>query len=143
MVVIGGGMTAVDAGVQAKKLGAEEVTIVYRRGRERMGASGYEQELAANAGVRILCDAMPVRVTGDGAVREVEFGYSEDGPEGLHETGERFALDADQVLTAIGQRLDDTEGLEIVAARSGSPGRGAPACRGSGPAATAPAAATI
>ena len=114
VVVIGGGMTAVDAGVQAKKLGAEEVTIVYRRGRDRMGASGYEQELAAHAGVRILCDAMPVRVTGDSAVREVEFAYCEDGPDGLHETGERFALNADLVLTAIGQRLDDTEGLEIV-----------------------------
>ena len=113
VVVIGGGMTAVDAAVQSKKLGAEEVTIVYRRGRERMKASGYEQELAASAGVRILCDAIPVKLLGDGAVREVEFGYTQDGPEGLHETGERFALSADQVLLAIGQRLDDSEGLEI------------------------------
>ena len=46
VVVIGGGMTAIDAGVQSKKLGAEEVTIAYRRGRDRMGASAYEQELA-------------------------------------------------------------------------------------------------
>ena len=42
---------------RSKKLGAEEVTIVYRRSRERMGASGYEQELATSAGVRIVCDA--------------------------------------------------------------------------------------
>ena len=82
VVVIGGGMTAIDAGVQSKKLGAEEVTIVYRRGRERMGASGYEQELAANAGVRIVCNAVPVRVTGNGAVRAVEFAYTEEGPDG-------------------------------------------------------------
>ena len=57
VVVIGGGMTAIDAGVQSKKLGAEEVTIAYRRGRDRMGASAYEQELAASAGVRILANA--------------------------------------------------------------------------------------
>ena len=74
VVVIGGGMTAIDAGVQAKKLGAEEVTIVYRRGRERMAASGYEQELAANAGVRIVCDAVPVAVS-DGAA--MVFAYTE------------------------------------------------------------------
>ncbi len=111
--MIGGGMTAVDAAVQAKKLGAEEVTIVYRRGQDRMKASGYEQELAASAGVRLVCNAIPVRVLGNGAVQGVEFGYTKDGPEGLHETGEKFTLHADQVLAAIGQRLDDTEGLEM------------------------------
>ena len=92
VVVIGGGMTAIDAGVQSKLLGAEEVTIVYRRGRERMGASGYEQELAATRGVRIVCNAVPVAVRGNGAVREVEFAYTEERAGGLRETGERFAL---------------------------------------------------
>jgi len=43
IVVIGGGMTAVDAAVQSKLLGAEEVTMVYRRGKEQMSASGFEQ----------------------------------------------------------------------------------------------------
>jgi dihydropyrimidine dehydrogenase (NAD+) subunit PreT len=106
VVVIGGGMTAIDAGVQSKLLGAEEVTIVYRRSRDRMGASGYEQELAAMSGVRIVCNAVPVAVRGNGAVREIEFAYTEDaGHGGLRETGERFALPADQVLTAIGQAL--------------------------------------
>ena len=46
VVVIGGGMTAIDAAVQARLLGAEDVAIAYRQGRERMSASGYEQELA-------------------------------------------------------------------------------------------------
>jgi dihydropyrimidine dehydrogenase (NAD+) subunit PreT len=46
VVVIGGGMTAIDAAAQSKLLGAEEVTIVYRRGQEHMNASLYEQELA-------------------------------------------------------------------------------------------------
>jgi len=110
VVVIGGGMTAIDAGAQAKKLGAEEVTIVYRRGRDRMGASGFEQELAANAGVRIVCNAVPVAVKGNGAVREVEFAYTEEGAAGLRETGERFVLRADQLLTAIGQSLGAVPG---------------------------------
>jgi dihydropyrimidine dehydrogenase (NAD+) subunit PreT len=46
VVVIGGGMTAIDAAMQAKLLGAEEVTVTYRRGQEHMNASLYEQELA-------------------------------------------------------------------------------------------------
>ena len=46
-------MTAIDAAVQAKLLGAEEVTIVYRRGQDQMNASLYEQELAASKGVVI------------------------------------------------------------------------------------------
>jgi dihydropyrimidine dehydrogenase (NAD+) subunit PreT len=66
VVVIGGGMTAVDAAVQSKLLGAENVTIVYRRGQEKMSASGYEQEHAAQAGVRIIHNAAPVRVIGNG-----------------------------------------------------------------------------
>ena len=54
VVVIGGGMTAVDAAVQSKLLGAENVTIAYRRGREEMGASRFEQDLAASKGVKLM-----------------------------------------------------------------------------------------
>jgi dihydropyrimidine dehydrogenase (NAD+) subunit PreT len=57
VVVIGGGMTAVDAAVQSKLLGAEEVTIVYRRGKDADARSLYEQEQAAAKGVRIICNA--------------------------------------------------------------------------------------
>jgi glutamate synthase (NADPH/NADH) small chain len=99
-------MTAVDAAVQSRLLGAEEVTIVYRRGRERMGASLHEQEHATDHGVRILADAVPKAVEGNGAAASVVFAYAEDTPEGLRETGETFTLEADQVLTAIGQTLD-------------------------------------
>ncbi|HET9069327.1 MAG TPA: FAD-dependent oxidoreductase, partial [Amaricoccus sp.] len=99
VVVIGGGMTAVDAAVQSKKLGAEEVTIAYRRGRDRMAASGYEQELAASAGVRILTNAAPVAATPGG----IAFAYTDDaGAPGA----ETFELAADQILTAIGQTLE-------------------------------------
>lgn len=107
VVVIGGGMTAVDAAVQSKLLGAENVTIVYRRGQDRMSASGYEQSHATSAGVKIICNASPVAVHGNGAVREVEFAYTVDGPAGLAPTGETFRLKADQVFKAIGQTLSD------------------------------------
>jgi glutamate synthase (NADPH/NADH) small chain len=114
VVVIGGGMTAVDAAVQSKLLGAENVTIVYRRGQDRMSASGYEQDHATSVGVRIICHAAPVRVIGDGAAREVEFVYTEDGPDGLKLKGETFRLKADQVMKAIGQTLEGApEGLKI------------------------------
>ena len=53
VVVIGGGMTAIDIAVQSKALGAEEVTMVYRRGQEHMNASRYEQEFAQTRGVTI------------------------------------------------------------------------------------------
>lgn len=114
VVVIGGGMTAVDAAIQSKLLGAENVTMVYRRGREAMAASSYEQDLAASRGVRILFNAMPVAVHGNGSVREVEFEYTRSGPKGLEGSGETFRLPADQLFKAIGQRLGDVpDGLDF------------------------------
>jgi glutamate synthase (NADPH/NADH) small chain len=106
VVVIGGGMTAVDAAVQSKLLGAENVTIVYRRGREKMSASEYEQEHATSQGVRIIHNARPVAVHGNGHAAEVEFEYTREGQGGLEGTGETFRLAADQVFKAIGQTLD-------------------------------------
>ncbi|AGT09351.1 NAD(P)-dependent oxidoreductase [Paracoccus aminophilus] len=114
IVVIGGGMTAVDAAVQARHLGAQNVTIVYRRGQERMSASAHEQEHATSSGVRIICNAMPIAVHGNGTVREVEFAHTRDGANGLEETGERFRLAADQLFRAIGQTLHGhPEGLTL------------------------------
>ena len=111
VVVIGGGMTAVDAAVQSKLLGALNVTIVYRRGRGRMNASVWEQELAAAKGVRIITNASPVAVHGNGAVREIEFEFTDDD---LNPTGQTFRLAADQVFKAIGQTLtgDDLPDLD-------------------------------
>lgn len=114
VVVIGGGMTAVDAAVQSKLLGAENVTIAYRRGRDQMGASRFEQDLAASHGVRILPHAQPVAVHGNGAAAEVEFEYTTSADGKLTGTGETFRLAADQVFKAIGQALDGApDGLEI------------------------------
>lgn len=111
VVVIGGGMTAVDAAVQAKLLGADMVTIAYRRGADRMGASGFEQDLATSKGVRILFDVMPVAVHGDGAVQEIELEYTADQNGRLMGTGETFRLAADQVFRAIGQTLGDVPSI--------------------------------
>ncbi|WP_424943667.1 NAD(P)-dependent oxidoreductase [Aliiroseovarius crassostreae] len=113
VVVIGGGMTAVDAAVQAKLLGADDVALVYRRGQDRMNASRFEQDLATSKGVRLITHASPIAVHGNGAVREIEFAYTEDTPDGLKETGETFRLKADQVLKAIGQTLGDGQGLAL------------------------------
>jgi glutamate synthase (NADPH/NADH) small chain len=110
VVVIGGGMTAVDAAVQSRLLGAQNVTIVYRRGQDRMSASAHEQDHATQTGVRIICNAAPVAVLGTAAVEGVEFAYTHDGPDGLV-MGERFVLKADQVFKAIGQALIAPEGL--------------------------------
>lgn len=105
VVVIGGGMTAVDAAVQSKLLGAENVTIAYRRGRDGMSASRYEQDLAASYGVNIVFNAQPKQVHGNGAAAEVEFEYTSSESGSLKGTGETFRIKADQVFKAIGQTL--------------------------------------
>ena len=116
VVVIGGGMTAIDAAVQSKLLGAEEVTIVYRRGQDRMSASSHEQEHAQTAGVRIVCEAAPVRLEDDaaGTVTAAVLAYTRTTGTGLVTTDETFTLPADQVLLAIGQTLGGgPEGLVL------------------------------
>ena len=113
VVVIGGGMTAVDAAVQSKLLGAQNVTIAYRRGRDQMSASTYEQDLAAAKGVRLLFNVQPVAIHGNGAVREIELEYTADDGAGLKGTGETVRLPADQVFKAIGQTLTTDAGLAL------------------------------
>lgn len=105
VVVIGGGMTAVDAAVQSKLLGAEHVTMVYRRSEEQMGASEHERLHAVSKGVRIITGAAPKKVIGSGHVEAIEFAYTEVAPDGLKIGPDGFTLPADQVFKAIGQRL--------------------------------------
>ena len=106
VVVIGGGMTAVDAAVQSRKLGAEDVTIAYRRGQEQMSASGYEQDWAQKNGVRIRHWVTPKEVlSAGGHVKGVRLAYTRIEGGKLVETGESFTLEADVVLKAVGQSL--------------------------------------
>jgi glutamate synthase (NADPH/NADH) small chain len=108
VVVIGGGMTAIDVAVQSKRLGAEQVDLVYRRGVAQMGASAYEQELAQTNGVTIHHLAQPLRVLGTDSAEGVEFEKTVlDESGALKGTGETFSIEADVVFKAIGQRLKD------------------------------------
>src|SRR5271168_4683192 len=105
VVVIGGGMTAVDAAVQSKRLGAEIVTMFYRRGIDDMKASAYERELAQTSGVTIRPWAKPIRLEAhEGTVSAVVFERTRMEEDGLVGTGEAFRVDADVVFTAIGQK---------------------------------------
>jgi glutamate synthase (NADPH/NADH) small chain len=107
VVVIGGGMTAIDIADQTKRLGAEDVTIVYRREQAKMPASEYEQQLAQTDGVRIKTNAMPKRLVAEnGRVTGIEFEYTADSNGKLAGSGETFTLPADQVFKAIGQTFD-------------------------------------
>ena len=99
VVVIGGGMTAVDAAVQSRLLGAEQVHMVYRRGPEAMSASLDEQQWAQTNGVAIQHWLAPTEIVGrDGRASAVRFTRRDGGSE---------TFDADMVLKAIGQKLDE------------------------------------
>jgi dihydropyrimidine dehydrogenase (NAD+) subunit PreT len=99
VVVIGGGMTAIDIAVQSKALGAQEVTMVYRRVQENMNASGYEQEFAQIRGVSLRTWSRPRKLlVNAGRVCGVEF-------ESTQTAGETYVLEADMVFKAIGQKV--------------------------------------
>ena len=113
VVVIGGGMTAVDAAVQSRLLGADEVHMVYRRGPATMGASPAEQDWALKHGVQIHHWLAPQAILGAagavGAARAasaVQFSRQQQVDGRLQPSGQTLTLAADMVLKAIGQQLD-------------------------------------
>jgi len=110
VVVIGAGNTAIDVATAAKRLGAETVTITYRRSEELVPAFAYEYELAKSDGVRFEWLAQPVRILGDGrAAHAVEFVKTELEDRRSRAgrlkvvPGSNFALSADMVVKALGQ----------------------------------------
>jgi glutamate synthase (NADPH/NADH) small chain len=118
VVVIGGGMTAIDIAVQSKKLGAQNVTIVYRRSSTKMKASQFERELAQTNGVVIRSWARPVAVEGHaGVFSGVLFEDTHEHEGVLAPAGSVFRIEADMLFTAIGQRgtpeLLDGAGIEL------------------------------
>jgi dihydropyrimidine dehydrogenase (NAD+) subunit PreT len=122
VVVIGGGMTAIDAAVQARHLGAQDVSICYRRGKDQMAASVFEQDLAASNGVTIRHWLQPGKIISEGeSVTGIEFEYTSVDDGRLTGTGETTVISADQVFKAIGQKLDSanlsTSGLKINSGR--------------------------
>jgi len=94
VVVIGAGNTAIDAVTQAKRLGAEQATIVYRRGEADMPCYDYEYELAKRDGCEFRFHAVPKRVVGNGRVTGLEIETPEQG---------RETIPCDMVIIAIGQ----------------------------------------
>lgn len=109
VVVIGAGNTAVDVATAARRLGAESVTIAYRRGEAQMPAFAYEYALARGDGVAFEWFAQPVRIVGEGgAAAGVEFVRTEldaGSRQGALRTrsGSNFVLPADMVVKALGQ----------------------------------------
>lgn len=110
VAVIGMGMTAIDAATQAKRLGAKEVTMLYRRTQEEMPCTQVELDIAKLDGCRIVWLAAPKEVLGeDGHVKQIvcsSMVLGEPDASGRRspvDTGETFTLDVDMVIKAAGQ----------------------------------------
>jgi dihydropyrimidine dehydrogenase (NAD+) subunit PreT len=110
VAVIGAGNTAIDALTCAKRIGAERVTMYYRRGEEHMTAYDFEYEFAKQENIEFRFFCAPVRISGNGSADTVEFVRTE-----LHEgklvpiTGSEFREPVTAVISAIGQsRLEET-----------------------------------
>ncbi len=111
VAVIGGGNTAIDVVTAARRLGAEEVYMVYRRGPEEMSAFGYEYELAKRDLVTFVWQALPVRVLGNGRVEALECVRTRRGENDARGRssfvavpGTEFRLDVGMVVKALGQK---------------------------------------
>ena len=121
VLVLGAGNTAIDCATAARRLGAESVTIAYRRGEGSMPAFVYEYGLARGDGVRFEWHAAPLRVIElDGRAAGVEFARVEPGEGRRHDLrpipGSGFVLRADLIIKALGQvplldLLDSLPGL--------------------------------
>jgi glutamate synthase (NADPH/NADH) small chain len=124
VVVVGAGNTAIDAATQARRLGAERVTIVYRRGEEDVSAYAYEVELAKRDGCEFRFNTVPKAIVGTGRVAGIACVRSEIGTPGAD--GKRafvelpdssFVIACDTVLRALGQSprqdLAESFGLRI------------------------------
>ena len=109
VVVIGGGMTAIDAAVQSQLLGAEKVTIIYRRNLDNMSASKKEQNNATSKGVKIITNAVPTSIYKKNGIHQLNLSYTEvDKHTGkLKELEQTFSIEADQIFCAIGQKFNN------------------------------------
>ena len=102
VVIIGAGYTAVDVALEARFLGAEKVTMVYRRSLEDSYAKAEIKKLIEE-GLEFIEYASPVRILGEGKAQGVEFARTEIVEGSVVTTNERFIIDADLVAYAIGQ----------------------------------------
>lgn len=110
VAVIGMGMTAIDAATQAKRLGAKEVTMIYRRTKNEMPCTQHELDIAMLDGCEIIWLAAPQKIKGTaGKVKQLvcsimKLGEPDtSGRRSPVDTGETFTLDVDMVIKAAGQ----------------------------------------
>ncbi|PXF29032.1 dihydropyrimidine dehydrogenase [Pokkaliibacter plantistimulans] len=121
-VVIGAGNTAIDMAVQMARLGADQVTLVYRRGTESMSATEHEQDIAKANQVKIVTWAQPKEVLLDdsGKVSAMRFEKTVlDASGKLTGTGELLDIPADGVFKAIGQTFDESSLNDVNLGRDG------------------------
>jgi len=111
VAVIGAGNTAIDVVTAARRLGAEDVYMVYRRSREAMSAFDYEYELAKQDSVTFVWQALPQRIVGNGRVEALECVRTEaKGKDARGRStftpvpGTEFRLDVGMVVKALGQK---------------------------------------
>jgi glutamate synthase (NADPH/NADH) small chain len=111
VAVIGAGNTAIDAATIAKRLGAERVTIVYRRGEEQIPAYDFEVAFIKNEGVEFRLLSQPIEILGDGGrvvgLRCQQMQLGDAGSDGRRRPepieGSEVVLECDHVIKAIGQ----------------------------------------
>ncbi len=119
VVIIGGGNTAMDAASESAKMGASQISLVYRRGQESMGAYDFEFKYAVSTGVDPIFNATPLEILGDGKATGVKFIKTEIVTGKLvNITGSEFVIDCDLVIKATGQAkqgtfLSQIDGLEL------------------------------
>ncbi|MBA2248751.1 MAG: NAD(P)-dependent oxidoreductase [Chitinophagaceae bacterium] len=111
VVVIGMGMTAIDAATQAKRLGAREVTMVYRRSEAEKNCTQVELDIARLDGCKIQWLASPVAIAGeDGKVKAIVCDVMKlstpdnSGKPAPVRTGETITIECDMIIKATGQR---------------------------------------
>jgi len=117
VAVIGAGNTAIDAANAAVRLGATEVTMVYRRGPEQMSAFDFEYEHAKQEGVQFLWHVKPTALKGSGKIQELELQELESSADGslVPKAGATKKLAVDLVVMSIGQatHTDFLEGGKV------------------------------
>ena len=104
VVVIGGGNTAMDAASESARMGARKTVLAYRNSKEKMGAYGFEYDLAISAGVDSLFNVTPIAIVGNGKVEGVKFAKTEL-VKGKLQTNRNnvFTVRCDLVIKATGQ----------------------------------------
>jgi len=114
VAVIGAGNTSIDAVTEAKRLGAEQVYVIYRRGTDDMSAYDFEYELAKSDEVIFYFKTMPKKITGDNFVEGIEcvkVKLGEKNEKGKRETkvipNSEFILPVDMVIKAVGQNISN------------------------------------